>query len=114
MCAGVDRPELFERSTKRRPLRLHDLRATFVTISRATGKIETWVADCMGHRSSEMRQLGIEVGELDRYRRTARTAAEMGLGELADMCEALSELPWEIEGGRFPKGTGRLDRGTRK
>ena len=38
--AGVTRPELFERSKVRQPLRLHDLRASFVTIALANGKTE--------------------------------------------------------------------------
>jgi integrase len=52
-------------------LRAHDLRASFVTIALANGKTETWVADRTGHRSSQM---------IARYRRQARTAAELGLG----------------------------------
>ena len=31
--AGVNRPELFERSRARMPIRVHDLRATFVTLA---------------------------------------------------------------------------------
>ena len=82
-AAGVTRPELFERSSVRRPLRVHDLRATFVTVSLANGKTETWVADRTGHRSSAM---------INRYRRQARTWAELGLGELAPLDRALPEL----------------------
>lgn len=73
-AAGVDRAELFERSPARQPIRVHDLRATFVTLSLAAGRSETWVADRTGHRSSVM---------IAGYRRTARTAAELGLDELA-------------------------------
>jgi len=40
--AGIHRPELFERSKSRMPIRVHDLRATFVTLSLADGKSETW------------------------------------------------------------------------
>jgi hypothetical protein len=36
--AGIARPEIFERTAVRHPLRVHDLRATFVTISLANGK----------------------------------------------------------------------------
>ncbi len=39
--AKVDRAELYERSDVRQPTRLHDLRATFVTLSLATGRTET-------------------------------------------------------------------------
>jgi integrase len=54
MLADVDRPELFERTASRQPLRLHDLRATFVTVSLANGKTEQWVTDRTGHKSSQM------------------------------------------------------------
>ncbi|MGD0679038.1 MAG: tyrosine-type recombinase/integrase [Polyangiaceae bacterium] len=81
--AGVTRAELFERTAVRRPIRLHDLRATFVTVSLANGKSETWVADRTGHRSSAM---------INRYRRQARTWAELGLGELAPLDRAVPEL----------------------
>ena len=81
--AGVTRAELFERTAARQPLRVHDLRATFVTVSLANGKTETWVADRTGHRSSAM---------INRYRRQARTWAELGLGELAPLDQALPEL----------------------
>jgi integrase len=53
-AAEVKRPELFERSDVRRPIRVHDLRATFVTLSLANGRTEAWVADRTGHRSSVM------------------------------------------------------------
>jgi integrase len=78
--AQVNRPELFVRSAARRPIRAHDLRATFVTLALANGKTETWVMDRTGHRSSVM---------INTYRRAARTAAELGLGELAPLDGAL-------------------------
>jgi integrase len=81
--AEVARGELFERSEVRQPLRMHDLRATFVTISLANGKSETWVADRTGHASSAM---------INRYRRAARTVAELGLGELLALDQAVPEL----------------------
>jgi integrase len=81
--AGVLRSVLFERSEARRPIRAHDLRATFVTVSLANGRTETWVADRTGHRSSVM---------INRYRRAARTWAELGLGPLAPLDEAIPEL----------------------
>jgi integrase len=52
--AGVERPELFERTPSRMPVRVHDLRATFVTLSLAHGRSETWVSDRTGHKSSRM------------------------------------------------------------
>jgi integrase len=82
-AAGIDRPELFERSKSRLRIRAHDLRATFITIALACGRSETWVADRTGHKSSVM---------INRYRRAARTAAELGLGDLARLDEAIPEL----------------------
>ncbi len=81
--AGVARTELFERSTSRQPIRLHDLRATFVTVSLANGKTEQWVTDRTGHKSSQM---------LATYTRQARTWAELGLGELRPLDELLPEM----------------------
>jgi hypothetical protein len=81
--AGVKREALFEKSDARRPLRVHDLRATFVTVSLANGKTETWVADRTGHKSSEM---------INRYRRAARTWGELSLGVLAPLDQAIPEL----------------------
>lgn len=81
--AGVTRAELFERSKARQPLRVHDLRATFVTLALATGKSETWVSDRTGHKSSVM---------IHRYKRSARTAAELGLGWLTPLDAAIPEL----------------------
>jgi integrase len=47
--AGI---ELFERTASRQPIRLHDLRATFVIVSLANGKTEQLVMDRTGHKSS--------------------------------------------------------------
>ena len=78
--AGVTRPQLFERSATRRPIRAHDLRATFVTVALATGKTETWVADRTGHTTSQM---------INTYRRKARG---WNMGTLAPLDEAIPEL----------------------
>ena len=94
-AAGIDRPELFERSDARLHIRLHDTRATFVTLALANGKSETWVADRTGHRSSTM---------INKYRRAARTAAELGLGELVPLDQAIPELrPVRAEGPAGPE-----------
>lgn len=82
-AAGLTRPELTERSAVRQPLRVHDLRATFVTVALATGRSEAWVMDRTGHRSSVM---------LNEYRRQARTWAELDLGALAPLDQAIPEL----------------------
>lgn len=78
--AGITRTILFERSRSRQPIRLHDTRATFITVSLANGKSETWVQDRTGHRSSTM---------INRYRRVARTVAELGLGGFVRMDEGI-------------------------
>lgn len=102
--AGVTRAELFERTKVRSPLRMHDMRATFITISLANGRTETWVADRTGHTSSVM---------INRYRRAARRAAELGLGELSPLDQAVPELrpPPEPEPEKSPE-SGPDDRGT--
>jgi integrase len=51
---GVNRPQSLERSAVRQPVDAHDLRATFITISLATGKTETWIMDRTGHTTSAM------------------------------------------------------------
>lgn len=82
-AAKVERKELFERSTSRRPIRLHDTRATFTTIALANGRTETWVADRTGHKSSD---------QIATYRRAARTVMELGLGGLAPLDTSIPEL----------------------
>jgi integrase len=82
-AAGIDRPILFERSQARRPIRAHDTRATMVTLALASGRTETWVQDRTGHKSS---------GQIQTYRRAARNAAELGVGELAPLDVAIPEL----------------------
>lgn len=95
--AKVERSELFDDSAARKQIRVHDLRATFVTLSLAKGKTEAWVADRTGHKSSVM---------INRYRRQARQAAELDLGGLAPLVEALPEYgvttPSSPQGG--PEG----------
>ena len=81
--AEVTRPVLFETNPGRQPIRVHDLRATFVTLSLAQGRSEAWVMDRTGHRSSQM---------LGRYRRAARSVAELGLGGLRSLDLAIPEL----------------------
>jgi integrase len=81
--AGVDRAELFEHTDKRRRVNVHALRATFVTLALATGKSEAWVQDRTGHRSSLM---------VNRYRRVARTAAELRFGALTPLHQAIPEI----------------------
>jgi integrase len=81
--AGIQRPELFERSATRIPLRAHDLRATFVTIALAAGRSETWISDRTGHKSSAM---------IRTYARQARRYASRDLVALAPLGLAIPEL----------------------
>jgi integrase len=81
--AAVNRPQLFVNNTERKQIRGHDLRATFVTTYLAAGRSETWIADRTGHQSTQM---------IGRYRRPARTHAELGLGELRPLASVLPEL----------------------
>jgi integrase len=82
---GIDRerPELFTSTQQRRRIRVHDLRGTFVTVSLANGRSESWISDRTGHRSSVM---------IARYKRTARTFDELQTGELASLDTAIPEL----------------------
>jgi hypothetical protein len=64
------------------------------------GKSEAWIGDRTGHRSSIM---------INRYKRSARTAAELGLGPLHPLDAAIPELAPPKHGG--PKGGPRRRRG---
>jgi integrase len=81
--AGVKRKELFEKKATRQPIRVHDLRATFVTLALAAGKTERWVTDRTGHRSSQM---------LSRYARSARTWEELGFVAMLPLADAIPDL----------------------
>jgi len=81
--AGLTRKQLFQDDERRRQVWAYDLRATFVTLSLANGKSETWVSDRTGHKSSTM---------IRRYKRMARSTKEANLGELTRMDEAIPEL----------------------
>lgn len=82
-AAGVRRKELHIAGTNRQPIRVHDLRGTFITLALANGRSETWVADRTGHTSSQM---------INRYRRAARSASELGMGELLPLDLAIPEF----------------------
>jgi integrase len=87
--AKVERPELFQSSAARAQVTVHHLRGTFVTLALANGKTETWVQDRTGHTSSVM---------INRYRRMARTAAELHIGTLAPLDLAIPELRAVVAG----------------
>jgi integrase len=81
--AGVTRAQLFQQSGTRIRLRAHDLRATFITLALMSGRTEDWVRTRTGHKTSQM---------IARYRRDAATAAELALGCLHPLHEAIPEL----------------------
>ena len=83
VMAGFKRPQIFERTETRLPLRAHDLRASFVTVNLALGKNEAWITDRTGHRSSQM---------IYRYKRQARAHAELNLGGFTPLHEAIPEV----------------------
>ncbi len=83
LAAGVDRAELHTSAADSLPIRIHDLRATFVTVSLATGKPDAWIRDRTSHKTISM---------LDRYRRAARTLEELNAGPLAPMLNAVAGL----------------------
>lgn len=78
-----ERPELFSTTNERHQIRVHDLRGTFVTVSLANGRNESWISDRTGHRSSQM---------IARYKRTARTFSELNIGTLLPLDAAIPEL----------------------
>lgn len=79
----IEQAQLYEQSDERIALRVHDMRATFVTISLAQGQSETWVSDRTGHRTPQM---------LQNYRRVARTYQELNLGPLSPLDQCIPEL----------------------
>ena len=83
IVAGVDRAELHDTASPlRKPVRLHDLRASMVTIGLANGRSEDWVRRRTGHTSSA----------LERYRRVASTLREMTPGDWKPLDQAIPEL----------------------
>ena len=85
--AGVTRTELFASTEHTGKIRAHDLRATFVTVSLAEGRNDTWIRDRTAHKTMTM---------VDRYRRTARQFAELDVGSLVDLVQGLG---WGISRG---------------
>jgi integrase len=77
---GCDREALFENEGRRRKLRAHDTRATFVVFAKLEGKSEQWIMDRTGHTTSEMVQ---------RYDRLERVAEGKGWPSLGRLDRAL-------------------------
>ena len=74
--AGRHDPRLHESKGRRRKIRAHDTRATFVVFSKLEGRSESWIMDRTGHTSSEMIQ------RYDRLSRAAQGAEWAPLGRL--------------------------------
>ena len=91
-AAGIDRAELFERGPHRRHVTFHATRAAMVTVALAAGESEWRVTDKTGHK---------DASQIARYRRQARTAAELNLGAFAPLLAAIPELA-----GETPSGSG--------
>lgn len=66
--ALVRRKQLHTKTGARRPIRIHDLRASFITMAFAVGRTEAWITTRTGHTSSRV---------LHGYHRMALTASEL-------------------------------------
>jgi integrase len=77
---GCDREALFENEGRRRKLRAHDTRASFVVFAKLEGRSEQWIMDRTGHTTSEMVQ---------RYDRVERVAEGKGWAPLGRLDRAL-------------------------
>jgi len=84
LAADVDRAELYVTTANRKPIRVHDLRASFCTVALANGRDETWVRDRTAWKSTAM---------VDRYRRLARNFDELHLGDWRPLDRAIPDLP---------------------
>ena len=101
LLAGVTRAELHDTEAKDSiAVRVHDLRALFVTVSIAQGKPEHWIRDRTAHKTLNM---------IDAYRRHARMLVELDLGALVPLDEAIPELRGAV-GGTSDGGTNGADR----
>ncbi len=88
--ADVTRTELFSKGKNWGRFGAHCLRHSFVTRSLANGATEDWVRQRTGHRSNE----------LLRYREVARSLAELELGDVTSLLEAIPELRKAAKVGR--------------
>ncbi len=80
--AGVKRADLTSSGPNKGRFGVHSYRRSFVTRNLALGKNEDWVRQRTGHKSDE----------LLRYRQGAKAFAELELGELDALHEAIPEL----------------------
>ncbi len=96
VTAGALDARLHTNEGRRRRMRAHDLRATFVVFAKIEGRSEDWIMDRTGHTTSEM------VQRYDRMERKARGKGwrplgrldeALGLGALAPGGRALPHAP---------------------
>jgi len=81
-AAELDRADLYSTGPLKRPFGTHCFRRSFVTRSLALGRNEDWVRQRTGHTSDE----------LLKYRQAARAFADLDLGELTPLDQAIPEL----------------------
>jgi len=86
--AHVRRPELDTATADPVALRVHGFRASFIASALANGRSESWVSDRTGHRSSQMS---------GKYKRAARIAEELEVGDWTPLDEALGLADSEAE-----------------
>jgi integrase len=91
-AAGLTRRDLFEQTKTRGRFGTHSFRRSFVTRVLAAGKTEDWVRQRTGHKSAE----------LLRYRQQANSLAELELGDVRPLCEAIPEFAGRHEDGPRP------------
>ena len=102
---GVTRSTLFEDEAPNvEPLRFQDLRATFCTWARRSGKSDAWISERTGHY--------IEANMIARYDRGATTPDDLAYGPFPDVSRVIPELVEIIDrfatgfATRAPKGNG--------
>lgn len=102
LAAGITRVDLHrERTARRRPIRAHDLRTSFITVALASGKgDEQWVMARSGHTTSDM---------LARYKRVAKELAALKLSWFAPLDEVLRVGSGVGSNREFLGGSGTLE-----
>jgi hypothetical protein len=86
VAADADRPELWTPPRGQMGLRLHDARASFVTVALVNGRTEEWVRRRSKHKSSA----------IERYRRQLGTWRELSLGDWTPLDEAIPEIAEQV------------------
>jgi len=84
-AVGITRAILFEEEAENVvALRAHDLRSTFCTWARRSGKSDTWISERTGHKLTGKM--------IDRYDRGAQTLADLEYEPFPDISSAIPEL----------------------